>query len=392
MDIIHVITPGDHYSPRTGSAIPTVVHGLASASAADASASRPPHFVALDASTYRPRYDSADVIEYSGVPAPDSRARLADIARGRLGRPRRSAAEYFRPAAEAIAGRPAAIVLAHNAPLLPWLLRDSPHRVVLYAHNELLRTYSTAEAGRVLADVAAIVCVSESLAERMRRRLPPRLASLVHVVGNGVDCAQFSPGPQATATETDMAQPTPADPLRVLFVGRMVPEKGAEVLVRAAALLARDDLEFVLVGSTGFDRGASPSPHEQHLRRLAAETTARIGFEPFVDRSALPALLRTAGLLVVPSRWDEPSGLTAGEGLATGLPIVASRVGGIPEVVGAAGRYVPPDDPTALAEALAEIAEDAELRRRMSADARAHALAHDWSWSWSNLRRVLEEL
>ncbi len=132
------------------------------------------------------------------------------------------------------------------------------------------------------------------------------------------------------------------------------------------------------------------------LRRLADAATAASGagirFEPFVDRMALPALLRSADLLVVPSRWAEPSGLTAAEGLATGLPVIASRVGGLPDVVGSAGVLVEPDDPTALAAAIARLAGDAEARRLMSQRARAHAIAHDWSWAWSKLRRVLEEL
>ena len=80
------------------------------------------------------------------------------------------------------------------------------------------------------------------------------------------------------------------------------------------------------------------------------------------------------------------------EGLATGLPVIASRVGGLPDLVGSAGVLVEPDDPAALAEAIATLADDAAARRRMSERARAHAVAHDWSWAWSNLRRVLEEL
>ena len=81
-----------------------------------------------------------------------------------------------------------------------------------------------------------------------------------------------------------------------------------------------------------------------------------------------------------------------GEGLATGLPVVASRIGGIPEIVGPTGRLVPPDDPAALAAALAALADDPALRSRVGAAGREWALAHDWSWSWANLRGVLEAL
>jgi glycosyltransferase involved in cell wall biosynthesis len=387
-DVLHAITPGDHFSPRTGSAIPTVVDGLAVAASRDAAPLR--HHVVIDRSTMRPRYRSASVIEYTGARGVTRRERGLDLVRGRLGLPRSAVARYYEPVAGAIRTREPAYVLAHNAPVLPWLLRDTEHRVVLYAHNDLLRTYSRRESARMLGSVAAIVCVSDSLAERTRARLPGRLAERVRVVRNGIDCERFRPAPD----DTDDA--SASRPLRVVFVGRMVAEKGPDVLIRAAGLLARSDLEYLLVGSRGFARDAPLSPYEHELRTLAGRAItasgAAIRFEPFVDRSALPELLRSADLVVVPSRWAEPSGLTAAEALATGLPVIASRVGGLPDVVGPAGVLIAPDDPAALAQAIATLADDPDVRRRMSQGAREHAIAHDWSWAWSNLRRVLEEL
>jgi glycosyltransferase involved in cell wall biosynthesis len=389
-DVVHAITPGDHFSPRTGSAIPTVVDGLATAAARDGSSFR--QFVVLDRTTMTPRYDSAEVIEYRGMRGPTRRERAIDLARGRVGLSRTAVARYYEPVAQAISTREPAFVLAHNAPVIPWLLRDTEHRVVLYAHNDLLRTYSRRESARMLDSVAAIVCVSDSLAERTRAALPGRLAERVRVVQNGIDCARFTPATNGDGT----ASATRDARLSVVFVGRMIPEKGPDVLIRAAGRLGRPDIEYLLVGSQGFARDAPLSPYEQELRTLADEATAVSGaairFEPFVDRSELPALLRSADVLVAPSRWAEPSGLTAAEGLATGLPVIVSRVGGLPDVVGSAGVLVEPDDPAALAQAIAMLADDPEARGRMSQRARAHAIAHDWSWAWSNLRRVLEEL
>jgi glycosyltransferase involved in cell wall biosynthesis len=382
--VVHLITPGDHYSPLTGSATSTVVNGLAGAAAR--TTPNMPQFVVVDAATYRPRYETADALEFAGNAPVSRRERVADIARGASGRARRAEVEYFGPAIEVVLRRPPSIVIAHNAPIVPWLLRESPHRVVLYAHNRLLRTFTRAEAARVLDGAAAIVCVSDSLADRMRSDLPKRLGERVHTVGNGVDAAQFRPA------ETEIRAPSPERPLRVMFVGRMVREKGADVLVKAANSLARSDLEFVFVGSEGFDRNAPLSRHEEQLRRLVAEGSARIVFEPFVDRRALPGLMRTADMLVVPSRWPEPSGLTVGEGMATGLPVVASRIGGIPEVLGKAGRYVEPEDFRSLAAAIARLADDASLRARIGEAARERAVQHDWSWSWANLSDVLRGL
>jgi glycosyltransferase involved in cell wall biosynthesis len=374
--VIHIITPGDHFSPLTGSAIPTVVHGLAGAAIR---AGAPQPCVVVDRSTWHPRYDSADVIEYTGARGPDRKGRYADALRGRIGMPRSAIAAYYRPIADAVRAHTPSIVLAHNAPILVWLLRDTPHRVMLYAHNDLLRTYSRAEAGRMLRSAAGIVCVSESLATRTRDRLPEALRGRVHVVGNGVDTVQFTPG----------ADGPPGLPLRVMFMGRVIPDKGADVLLRAVAQLDGTDLEVMVVGRPGFAADAALSDHEQHLRELAAQSGAAVRFQTFVPRAELPAILRTADIFVIPSRWPDPSPLTVGEALATGLPVVASRIGGIPETVGDAGILVPADDAAALAGALRELIDDPAQRAALGHAARARAEARDWSWSWRQLDAVL---
>jgi len=385
IDVIHAITPGDHFSPRTGSAIPTVVHGLAGAASRDPDPVQ--HAVVIDRSTMRPRYDSARLIEYDRAAWLTRGDRSLDLVRGRLGLPRRGVERFYAPLVDAVRRQPRAFVLAHNAPVIPWMLRDSEHRVVLYAHNDLLRTYSRAEARRMLASVAAVVCVGDELGERTRAALPSRLSARVHVVRNGIDTERFQPG-----GGLDLRSAADGEPFRAMFVGRVIPEKGPDVLVRAAALLPRGSVEVVIVGSQGFARDAPLSPYEQELRRLAEQSGATVRFEPFVDRDRLPDLLRSAHALVVPSTWPEPSGLTAGEGMATGLPVVASRVGGLPDIVGDAGLLVPPGDPAAVAAALRTLIDDPAERARRAEASRARAVARDWSWAWGNLRRVLEGL
>ncbi len=379
--IYHVITPGDHFSPRTGSAVPTVVNGLATGAAVAGDLGRLPQRVVLQADTYRPRYLSADPIEYAGVPGPGPRARLVDAALARVGMPRRGSAAYFRPAAESLRGRPDGIVLAHNAPILPWLLRDQGHVPVLYAHNDVLRSYSRAEASRALGDAALIVSVSDALAGQLREHLPRSLHERVRTVLNGVDTAQFTP-----------REGRAPGPLRIMFLGRAIPEKGADILLEAAGLLGRADLEYVIVGSHGFDSRADLSPYERRLRELAGRSGSRVLFEPFVDREHLPALLRRADVLVVPSRWPDPCPLTVGEGMATGVPVVAARSGGIPELLGDAGVLFDPARPAELAEALARLAEDPELRGRLGAAARARAVERDWTWSWRRLEAEVHEI
>lgn len=376
--IVHAITPGDHFSPRTGSAIPTVVHGLATAAAAVGARGQA---VLVDESTYRPRYPSAAQIEYAGAPMPRRSARVIDAGLARLGLPRRGAARAFTPLAAAMTGREPAFVLAHNAPVLPRLLHGQPHVPVLYAHNDILRTMGYREARGALGDVPAIVCVSRSLAEQTAARLPAELADRIRVVENGVDTATFFPS-DAPKRER----------LRVLFLGRTIADKGPDVLLRAAAQLDRPDLEVVVVGSAGFDRSAPLTPYEESLRVLASRSRVPVAFERFVDRASVPGMLRDADIFVVPSRWPDPSPLTVGEAMASGLAVIGSRIGGIPESLGDAGILVDPDHPDQLAEALAHLADDEGSRSAFSARARERAEERSWARSWEQLSSVLREL
>ena len=373
--LVHVITPGDHYSPRTGSAIATVVHGLSSATPPG----EPRPAVAVGRSTYPDRYDDADALEYDEAPPLGPRERRADAVRARLGLPRTGTRGTY---AAALAGQGAwepSVVLVHNGPQGVALVDAARHVPVLYAHNQLLRTYSQREAGRALENAAAVVCVSDDLAQATADRLPPSLRGRVRVVRNGVDTATLRPGPPRT----------PGAPLEVSFVGRMIPDKGADVLLRAALLLDRPDVHVTVVGSSGFSATDPLTPFETEVRALAAGLGERVTLSPFVPRAQVAALLAAADVVVVPSRWPDPCPLTVLEGMAAGAVVIGSAIGGIPELLGDAGVPVRPDDPEALAAAIARLADDPDALAAAQAQARAHAVARDWTVVRRDLSQAL---
>ncbi|WP_435736844.1 glycosyltransferase family 4 protein [Cellulosimicrobium sp. PMB13] len=371
---VHVVTPGDHFSPRTGSAVPTVVHGLATAAPR-----RPAVLVARG--TYLDRYDSADVFEYSPARAPGRAWRYADAGLGRLGAPRLSTRRPLRATLTGQRDWEPSVVFAHNVPQLVPLV-DGRHVPVLYAHNDLFRSYGSAETRRTLGRAAALVCVSTFLADRLRAQIGGRLAARVVVVRNGVDVEHFRPREH----DRDDVE------LRVLFIGRVVPEKGVHVLVEALARLDRPDVRATVVGSQGFDVRARPSSYEQSLRARAAVLGDRVTFLPFQERPRVATLLRDADVVVVPSVWAEPSGLTVLEGMASGAAVVASAVGGIPELAGDAATLVRPDDPDELATVIEHLADDRAALDAARARARAHAEANTWRRARHELDDALEKL
>ncbi|WP_066465300.1 glycosyltransferase family 4 protein [Sanguibacter suarezii] len=373
----HLITPGDHYSPGTGSAVPTVVHGLSAATPAE----EPLPAVLVARGTYPDRYPSAQAIEYPLI-APRRHDRYADLALGRVGLGRPGARRVLAPALTALETPQKwadTVVLAHNLPqAIP--LVDSRHVPVLYAHNQLLRTYTARELRVALDPVAVIVCVSTALAATTAEQLPPALRGRVAVVRNGVDAAAFASGPRPQRST-----------LRVVFIGRTIREKGPDVLVDAVARLGRPDIELLVVGSTGFSARDPLTPYEQGMRRRAVVPGARITFRPFVDRAEIRTILADCDVVVVPSRWAEPSGLTVLEGMAAGAAVIASEVGGIPETAGDAAVLVPPSDVAALAAALEALADDRALLARTATLGRQHAEGNTWRTARDRLGVVLGE-
>src|SRR5215216_7724000 len=159
---------------------------------------------------------------------------------------------------------------------------------------------------------------------------------------------------------------------RVLFVGRLAPQKGVRALVAAAALIGHPSAQVLLVGD-GPERRAL----EREARRVGAGD--RVRFLGFFSHDRVPATMVHADLLVLPSLYEE-LGTVLLEAMYAGLPIVASKTGGIPDVVedGVSGLLVPPGDPEALARAIDRVLADRGLASWLSEGAQQRAKDYDW--------------
>jgi len=150
----------------------------------------------------------------------------------------------------------------------------------------------------------------------------------------------------------------PFPPLRIGFLGAMIPTKGPHVLLEASAKLSRDAVDVVLAGPTPLFHRQPNYP--RRLERLAHVAHARL--EPPVAPDRVPDWLSRLHLLIVPSIWMENAPLVIAEAFRVGVPVVASEVGGIPEMVraGENGMLVPPGDVGALRVLLERIAAEPE--------------------------------
>lgn len=232
---------------------------------------------------------------------------------------------------------------------VPGSEKDSRSRV-LYALTGPVTRLVWWQAAGVVANSAGL----RALAQRtMQRRA-------VGVIPNGVDLRRFD-GPRVESA-----------PPRVLFVGRIVAQKGLDDLVAALAMIADVAYTLVLVGD-----GDARQTVETDVAAKGLSHRAR--FTGWLAHDGVAAHYREAAVLVLPSLGEGMSNVVL-EAMAAGLPVVATRIAGSEELVidGETGLLVPVRDPAALAVALRRLLGDAALRQRMGAASRARAEGYSW--------------
>ena len=207
-----------------------------------------------------------------------------------------------------------------------------------------------------------ILAISKAVADD----LPPAMRARTRVVYNGLDLAAFD---QAVARPADLPLSEGDGPV-IGTVSYLIPWKGQEIFLRAAALLAgaHPSWRFVVVGDPIFQfRG-----ERDRLEALAAELGIRDRVAFAGHREDIPAVMGALDLFVLPSLY-EPFGRVLIEAMGARLPIVASRAGGVPEIVldGETGVLVPPGEPEALADAIAGLVIDRERADRLASAGRA---------------------
>ena len=233
---------------------------------------------------------------------------------------------------------------------------------------------------RIIATTGVYARRSETL-RRYRDR--------VTVIPNGVDTRKFNPGVNG-------------DPVReryglrgkvVLFVGALTRwhgYKGLDVLLKAFRTVKDrlGDARLVVVGD-----GPMRDVYEGLAREYGLGSS--VTFAGYADDSTLPLYYAACDLLVLPSKdSSEGFGLVLLEAMASGKPVIGSRVGGVVEVIedARAGLLAAPGDPQSLAGSIIALCEDGKARQRMGEEGRRFAEEHDWSRVAGSVERVYREV
>jgi glycosyltransferase involved in cell wall biosynthesis len=261
---------------------------------------------------------------------------------------------------EDIAVLPLARVAAwrHGCPLVVTVHTSIRHTLrVTSARTALVRLAGGLAEGRVLAGADAVIVLTRSAADRMLRDGVPE--NRLRVIPPGHDPDLFA----AAAPDPFPDLPRP----RVAYIGRIAPQKDVGTLLEAFGRVTGNAC-LVIVGD---------GPGRQAAERQAG--SGRVHFTGFLEHAKIPAVLRHVDTLVLATRYEElPSVLV--EGMAAGLPVIASRVGGIPTLVDhdVNGLLVPPCDAAALAAAITRVLTEPATAARLSAAARRTAARYSW--------------
>lgn len=241
--------------------------------------------------------------------------------------------------------------------------REGGSRLYSYARY-LIRPYWGRLRGRIVVSRPALRLIGKYFAGRYR------------IIPNGVDSQRFSPEVEPLPQFDDGR-------LNLLFLGRLERRKGLPHLLQAYALLKRElpQLRLIVVGGDGGMRAAC----ERYIERAGLRDVVFTGRVPDAE---VPRYYRSAHVFCAPNTGAESLGIILLEAMASGVPIVASRIEGFAEVLtdGEEGLLVPPGDEHALAAALYRLLTDPSLRERMGQRGLSTARRYDWG---SVSRRVL---
>lgn len=265
------------------------------------------------------------------------------------------------------------IVWVHNRPDSAAAIRPLVHRVgaklVLHMHNSHLLNVTPKQFAEIKAN--CLVFVSKYLCAESAQ-LHKAMANY-KVLYNGADDRIFHPGWERPRDHNDPV---------VLFAGRLVPDKGAHIFVAAMRELKHRGIagRGIVVGASGFG-GSKATDFVHTLRRDAPDT---VTFLPYCVGRALGDLFRRADIFCIPSVWQDPFPLAPLEAMATGLPVVASRSGGIPEALkDGGGVLVEPGSITQLADALEVLIRDPKRRAQLASDGHG---SYKRNFTWNAVR------
>ncbi len=215
------------------------------------------------------------------------------------------------------------LIEIHNRPyLIDQIAKEKKFPISLFFHNnpqEMKGSKSIKERENILEKATAVFCVSKFVKEKFLEGINKNVQK-VHVLYNGVE-RKFKKFPKKKK--------------EVLFVGRLVPEKGVDLYVDVTENIAKKfpDWKFDLIGSFRLGDNKKEGSFVNNVIKKFIKNSKQTQFYGFKNQDFIQEKMKSASIIVIPSIWEEPYGLVAAEAMSNGIAIIASDIGGIPEIV-----------------------------------------------------------
>lgn len=182
----------------------------------------------------------------------------------------------------------------------------------------------------------------------------------------------------------------------IMFCGRINADKGVRELLEAFLKMKyKEKCKLLIVGKANFGHSSSLTPFEEEIKGIAEKASDRIIFTGFIHNTKLPEIHGISDIAVIPSMWNEPSGMVVIEAMASGLPIVATNSGGIPELLSKeCGFLIDRDEAVVenIAKYLDCLVQSKELRDSMGKEGKRKAEYYRKEQYYNNFVKILEEI
>lgn len=293
---------------------------------------------------------------------------------------------------------------------VPIIRAFNPHiKIVLHMRCDWLVQLDQAMIEKRLSKADLVLGTTDYITRGIRRKYP-QFAERCHTVFNAVDTSRF------VGRTNGQTPPEPRQARKLLFVGRISPEKGIHVLLDAFAQVRQHcpDVQLELVGHVGSANRTyiallregnniddlapfyDGQGYKAHLdKRISPQDREHVTFAGFVQNHELLKHYRSADIFLFPSVVHEAFGVPIVEAMAVEVPVIASRQGGITELVehGKTGLLVKPNDAPALAEAILYLLQNEEIRHAMAQAGRQRAIdMFSWERTTAAVRQHYQQL
>ena len=217
-----------------------------------------------------------------------------------------------------LANRPGYILKLHNTVTT---------KIVTQINNDYINldTYKAKE----IKEASSLIITCSNYLNSQATKVQSDKETPIITVHNGIDIKRFA---DAMPIDRSILGIT-SDDFVVFFSGRLTEEKGILELIQAIKLIKNiPNLKLIIAGASFYGKDSIITPFVTRLQEEAEEIKEQVIFTGFINYQEMPSFLKISNVSVVPSMWEEPFGLTVLEAMAAGIPLIATRCGGIPEI------------------------------------------------------------